>query len=184
VEILGIAGSLRRGSFNRAVLRAAAALAPPTMEVAVHDIADVPLYDGDVEEQGDPPGVVRLKEAIAAADGLLIATPEYQHGIPGVLKNALDWASRPPRRSVLQGKPVAIVGASPGLTGTARAQTQLRQTLTYDACRILPPPEVLIARAHEKVVDGELVDERSREHLAKTLVRFGEWVEGDVPAGG
>jgi chromate reductase, NAD(P)H dehydrogenase (quinone) len=146
------------------------------MTITVHDIADVPLYDFDVEEQGDPPGVVRFKEAIAAADGVLIATPEYQHGIPGVLKNALDWASRPPRGSVLFEKPVMIMGASPGMTGTARAQTQLRQTLTFDACRVLPPPEVLMARIHEKVEDGKLVDETSLGFLEETLARFADWI--------
>ena len=176
MEIIGIAGSLRRDSLNKVVLRAATGLAPAGASIAVHDIADVPLYNFDVEETGDPDGVARLKQAIAAADGLLIVTPEYQHGTPGVLKNALDWASRPPRRSVLDGKPVAIMGATPGFTGTARSQTQLRQTLTYNACRVLPPPEVLIARAHEKVNDGELVDDQSREFVARTLARFTDWI--------
>lgn len=176
MDVVGIAGSLRQGSFNRAVLRAAVDLAPADMAIAIHDIADVPLYDFDVEEQGDPPGVVRLKEAIAAADGVLIVTPEYQHGVPGVLKNALDWASRPPGQSVLQTKSVAIMGASPGMTGTARAQTQLRQTLTYNASRILPPPEVLISHAHDKVNDGKLTDDRSRAYVEKTLARFATWI--------
>lgn len=176
MQILGIAGSLRRDSFNKAVLRAAAGLAPPGMTITIHDIADVPLYNFDVEEQGDPDGVVRLKEAIADADGLLIVTPEYQQGTPGVLKNAIDWVSRPPGKSVLDAKPVAILGASPGMTGTARAQTQLRQTLAYNACRVLPPPEVLIGRVHEKVQDGELSDDKSREYVGKTLTRFAAWI--------
>lgn len=176
VEIIGIAGSLRRDSLNKAVLRAAAGLAAAGVSIAIHDIADVPLYNFDVEEAGDPEGVVRLKQAIASADGLLIVTPEYQQGTPGVLKNALDWASRPPGRSVLDGKPVAIMGATPGFTGTARSQTQLRQTLTFNACRILPPPEVLIARAHEKVKEGELVDEETRQYVARALNRFADWI--------
>ena len=176
MDVIGIAGSLRRDSFNKAVLRTAAELAPPDLAIAIHDIADVPLYNFDVEQAGDPAGVVRLKEAIAAAAGVLIVTPEYQHGTPGVLKNALDWASRPPGESVLQDKPVAIMGATPGMTGTARSQTQLRQTLTFNGCRILPPPEVLIGRAHDKVKDGELVDEQSRTVVQQALARFAEWI--------
>lgn len=176
MDVVGIAGSLRNDSFNKAVLRTAAQLTPPGVSITTHDIADVPLYNFDIEEQGDPPGVVRLKEAIAAADGLLIVTPEYQHGTPGVLKNALDWASRPPGDSVLQDKAVAIMGASPGATGTARSQTQLRQTLTFNGCRILSPPEVLIGRVHEKVRDGELFDEQSRQFVQQALARFADWI--------
>lgn len=176
MQILGIAGSLRRDSFNKAILRAASSLAPPEMRITIHDIGDVPLYDFDVEEAGDPDGVVRLKEAIAGSDGLLIVTPEYQHGTPGVLKNALDWASRPPGESVLDAKPIAILGATPGMTGTARSQTQLRQTLTYNACRVLPPPEVLVGRVHEKVEDGELTDDETKKYVAKTLTRFATWI--------
>src|SRR5689334_19794657 len=114
LSVCGIAGSLRRESFNRSLLRAAVELAPPGMTITPFALDPVPLYNGDVEAAGDPPGVVALKEAIGGADALFICTPEYQHGVPGVLKNALDWASRPPGRSVLQGKPVAIVGATPG----------------------------------------------------------------------
>lgn len=176
MQILGIAGSLRRDSYNKAVLRTAADIAPDGMTITVHDIADVPLYNYDVEQEGDPDGVVRLKDAVRDSDGLLIVTPEYQHGTPGVLKNALDWASRPPGESVLDGKPVAIMGASPGFTGTARSQSQLRQTLTYNACRVLPPPEVLIGRAHERIEDGELVDEGTRKRVAGALTRFADWI--------
>lgn len=181
MNVVGIAGSLRKESFNRVVLRAAAELAPKGMTVLVHDIGDVPLYNADLEQDGDPEGVERLKKAIAAADGLLIVTPEYQQGTPGVLKNVLDWASRPPGGSVLQGKAVAIMGASPGMTGTARSQTQLRQTLTFSACRVLPPPEVLIARVHEKVRDGELTDEQSRKFVEQALARFASWISAQRP---
>lgn len=139
MDVLGVVGSLRRGSYNRAVLRAATELAPDGMTVTEHPIGDVPLYNFDVEEQGDPEPVVRFKTAIAASDALLTVTPEYQRGVPGVLKNALDWASRPPRESVLDGKPVAIMGARPRHDRTARAQSQLRQTLTYNGCPVLPP---------------------------------------------
>ncbi len=180
MDILAIVGSLRRDSYNRAVLRAAQDLAPDGMTVTEHPLGDIPLYNFDVEQQGDPEPVTAYKRAIATADALLIITPEYQHGVPGVLKNALDWASRPPRESPLQGKPAAIMGASPGMTGTARAQTQLRQTLVYNGCPILPPPEVLISRVRERVTDGELTDEGTRERIQAALNRFADWLGTDA----
>jgi chromate reductase len=165
------------------VLRTAADVAPDAMAVTEHRLHDVPLYDADVEERGDPAGVAALKEAVAGADGVLIVTPEYQHGIPGVLKNALDWASRPPGGSPLQGKKVAVMGATPGMTATARAQTQLRQTLVYNACLVLPPPEVLIARVHDKVDEerGRLVDDTSQRFVAEALERFARWIRDAPP---
>ena len=120
LRILGVAGSLRAGSYNRALLRAAVRLAPEGMEIEVFDLLEVPLYNGDVEAAGDPPGVMGFKQAISAADGVLMVTPEYNHGVPGVMKNAVDWASRPPRQAPLESKPVGLIGASPGITGTAR----------------------------------------------------------------
>jgi chromate reductase len=106
-------------------------------EIRIHDLAPISLYNFDVEQAGDPAPVADFKRAIREADGLLIATPEYQHGVPGVLKNALDWASRPPGKSVLQGKAIAIMGASPGFTGTARAQTQLRESFSFsEGCAV------------------------------------------------
>jgi chromate reductase len=180
MDILAIVGSLRQGSYNRAVLRAAEELAPDGMKLSEHPLDEIPLYNYDVEQQGDPEAVTSFKGAIAAADALLVITPEYQHGVPGVLKNALDWASRPPRRSPLNGKPVAVMGASPGMTGTARAQTQLRQTLAYNGCPILPPPEVLIARVHERVEEGVLTDETTREFVKDALDRLATWLEPDA----
>lgn len=177
MDVLAIVGSLRRDSYNRAVLRAAQELAPDTMTLTEHPLDEVPLYNYDVEQQGDPGPVTALKEAIAAADALLVITPEYQHGVPGVLKNALDWASRPPRRSPLHGKPVAIMGASPGMTGTARAQTQLRQTLVYNACRVLPPPEVLISHVDERVTDGVVTDDETREFIGSAITRLADWAD-------
>lgn len=124
-RIFGLAGSLRRASFNAGLLRAAAELAPAGVEVEVHSIADVPIYDGDLEaETGLPEAVVRLQEGLAAADALLLVTPEYNNGIPGAFKNTIDWMSRPPAgRTLFRGKPVAIIGASPGNFGTTLAQT-------------------------------------------------------------
>lgn len=177
MDILAIVGSLRQGSYNRAVLRAVEELAPDGMKILEHPLDDVPLYNFDVEQQGDPEPVAAMKAAIAAADALLIITPEYQHGVPGMLKNALDWASRPPKESPLKGKPVAIMGASPGMTGTARAQSQLRQTLVYNGCPILPPPEVLVAKVHDKVEDGVVTEEATRGFIEDALARLASWLD-------
>lgn len=180
-HILGIAGSLRAGSLNRALLHAAAELAPPGMTIEVFDLAAVPLYNGDIEAAGDPPGVMALKRAIAAADGVLMATPEYNHGVPGVMKNAVDWASRPPGGAPLGGKPVGIIGASPGITGTARGQSQLRQAFEFTASYCMPQPELLVFKAHEKFDgNGKLIDPETARHLQRYLVAFAGWVGGFV----
>ena len=177
LRILGIAGSLRAGSFNRSLLRAAVERAPEDMTIEVFDLAAVPLYNGDVEAAGDPPGVAAFKQAIAAADGVLMATPEYNHGVPGVMKNAIDWASRPPREAPLGGKPVGLIGASPGITGTARGQSQLRQAFEFTNSYCMPQPELLMFKAHEKFdAEGKLIDEQTAEFLEKYLVAFGDWV--------
>lgn len=175
--VCGIAGSLRTGSLNRALLRAARELAPADMEIRIFDgMADIPLYNQDVEVIGDPEPVQALKRAIGEADALLVVTPEYNHGVPGVLKNAIDWASRPPRGSVLAGKPAAILGASPGVTGTARAQSQLRQAFVFTNTPVLPQPEILVYRAHEKFdADGRLTDEKTREFVGKLLHELADW---------
>lgn len=167
-----IVGSLRAGSFNRMLLETAreeAASLDLGLELKPFDIAAVPLFNADVEAEGDPEPVVELKAAIAGADALFIVTPEYQHGIPGVLKNALDWASRPADKSVLEGKLVAIAGASPSPVGTARGQLQLRQTLLYNDCRVIARPEVAVSRAPEKFKDGRLVDEFGLDRLRQLL---------------
>jgi chromate reductase len=131
LKVLAFAGSLRQGSYNRALLRAAQAFAPEGMVIDIFDLAPVPLYNGDVEAEGDPPGVAAFKDAIRAADAVLMVTPEYNHGVPGVMKNAVDWASRPPRDAPLAAKAVGIIGASPGMTGSARGQSQLRQAFEF-----------------------------------------------------
>lgn len=175
--VCGIAGSLRKGSYNRALLRATQELAPDGMEIRIFDrMAEIPLYNQDVEAEGDPEPVQALKRAIGEADALLIATPEYNHGVPGVLKNAIDWASRPPRSAVLAGKPTAILGASPGITGSARAQTQLRQAFVFTDTPALPQPEILVYRAHEKFdAEGRLTDAKTREFVGKLLVALADW---------
>jgi chromate reductase, NAD(P)H dehydrogenase (quinone) len=172
-NVVGIAGSLRRGSYNRALLRAATELAPPGLHIVTYELDGIPLYNGDIEAAGAPPSVVQLRDAIRQADGLLIATPEYNHGVPGVLKNTIDWLSRPPRGSVLNGKVAALMGASPGMTGTACGQSHLRQAFVFTDTYALQQPEVLVGRAHEKFdADGRLVHQETRDFLATLLQRF------------
>jgi chromate reductase len=176
LHVLGLCGSLRQGSYNRQLLRAAQELAPDGTEVAVFDLFDVPLYDADVEAAGDPDGVTALKEAIRAADAVLIATPEYQHAMPGVLKNALDWASRPPSDPPLARKPVAVVGATPGRFGTARAQVDVRKVLAYNDSLVLTRPEVMLPNAKEAFDDeGRLTNEAARRFLAQLLRNLAAW---------
>jgi chromate reductase len=177
LSTVGIAGSLRLGSFNRALLRAAVELAPPGLRIDAAELADVPLYNGDVEAQGDPPAVAELKDAIAAADGVLFVTPEYNHGVPAVMKNALDWASRPPGGAVLDNKPVGIIGASPGITGSARGQSQLRQAFEFTNSYCMPQPELLVFKAHEKFdAGGQLSDPVTAQYLSRYLAAFDRWV--------
>ena len=176
LDVLGIAGSLRAGSFNRSLLRAAQELAPAGMQITAFDLAPIPLYNADVEAKGDPEPVAALKSAIRQADALLIATPEYNFGVPGVLKNAIDWASRPPGKSVLEGKPAALLGATPGHGGTARAQLALRQSFVFTRTAVLPGPEVLVAEAPERFgEDGTLRDESTRKHVRDLLERLVRW---------
>jgi chromate reductase len=174
--VLGIAGSLRRGSYNRGLIRAAMEFAPAGMEVTTFDLAELPMFNADVEADGEPSAVAEFKRAIGAADALLIATPEYNHCVPGVLKNAIDWASRPARRSVLTGKPVAIMGASTGGGGTARAQAHLRDGLAYTNGLVLALPEVLVGVAADKFdAEGNLHDNETRTEVRDLLVSLGAW---------
>ena len=174
-NVVGFAGSLRGGSYNRALLRAATELAPSALHIVIHELDGIPLYNGDVEAAGAPTSVVELRDAIRTAEGLLIATPEYNHGVPGVLKNTIDWLSRPPRDSVLNGKVAAVMGASPGMTGTARGQSQLRQAFVFTNTYALLQPEVLVGRAQEKFdADGRLVHQATRDVLATFLERFAD----------
>lgn len=178
VSVLGLAGSLRRGSYNRALIRAAQELAAPGLVIEPYPLDAVPLFNGDVEAVGDPTAVTDLKNRIRTADAVLIATPEYQHDVPGVLKNALDWASRPSTDSALHHKVVGIMGASPGVGGTARAQSQLRQSLVFNDARIVGPPEVLVRNATD-VFDSELrlTDATTRGFVAGLLDRISAAVE-------
>jgi chromate reductase, NAD(P)H dehydrogenase (quinone) len=169
IHVVGIPGSLRDDSYNRALLEAAQNLVDG-VEIEIIEIDDIPLFDADLEAGGDPAAVVHFKRAIYEADAVLIATPEYQHGVPGPLKNALDWASRPPGEGPLTGKPTAIMGATTGNYGTARAQEQLRQTLVYNNCPMVKVPEVLVSEAQDKVNEnGEFVDEATLKFVGELL---------------
>jgi chromate reductase, NAD(P)H dehydrogenase (quinone) len=176
VHVLGFAGSLRRGSYNAGLLRAAGELLPVGMTLEIFDLASIPFYNADVQAAGFPPPVVDFKARIAAADALLIATPEYNFSFPGVLKNAIDWASRPPQDSPLDGKPGAIMGASSGALATVRAQMALRQVCVYTNILLLNRPEVRVARAAEKFdAQGRLIDERTRQELTALLATLLGW---------
>lgn len=177
LRVLAFAGSLRAGSYNCALLRAACEVVPDGMIIEIFDLVDVPLYNGDVEAAGDPEPVARLKQAIHDADGVLMATPEYNHGVPAVMKNAVDWASRPPRDAALGGKPVGIIGASPGITGTARGQSQLRQAFEFTSSYCMAQPELLVFRAHEKFDEaGTLTDAATRRLLRQYLTALAAWI--------
>ena len=169
-RILCISGSLRERSYNRALLKAAAELAPEGVEIEEFDLREIPLYDADVEAAGDPEPVAKLRAAVAEADALLFATPEYNRGTSGVLKNAIDWLSRPALASVLRWKPVAIMGASTGRGGTRNAQAQVRDALLFPGAVLVTEPEVAIPLAWERFDEnGELTDERMRKTLRELL---------------
>src|SRR5215207_10241939 len=150
MKVLGLSGSLRRGSFNSAALRAAQELAPAGMTIETGEIGDLPLYNDDLRAGGYPPPVERLRSPLAAADAVLFVTPEYNYSVPGVLKNAIDWATRPYGDSAWNGKPAAIMGASVGTLGTARAQYHLRQIMVFLNMFPLNQPEVMIGNATQR----------------------------------
>jgi chromate reductase, NAD(P)H dehydrogenase (quinone) len=177
LRVVGVAGSLRRKSYNRALLQAACELSPAQLIIEVRQLDELPLFNEDLESSGTPLPVERLRSAVTAADGLLLVTPEYNHGVPGVLKNAVDWLSQPIRRSALEGKPVAMMGASTGLAGTARSQSQLRQAFVLTNSPVLQQPEVLVGRAHEKFdANGQLCDPVTREFVAAFLAHLTHWL--------
>jgi chromate reductase len=176
---MGIAGSLRRGSYNRGLINAAQELAPSGWTIVTFPLDALPLYDADYDaDHLRPPEVAQFKQAVTEADALLIATPEYNHGVPGVLKNAIDWASRPGLQSPLVGKPVAIIGAAAGAIGTARAQQELKLVLMSTLALVMPHPGVLVANAADKFdASGALVHEPTRQFLAKFLTDLEAWTK-------
>jgi len=175
-SVLGISGSLRVGSYNSALLHAAVDVAPAGMTIDIVRLNDIPVYNEDVRAQGWPEAVATLRRRISAADAILIATPEYNYSVPGALKNAVDWASRPPEQP-FEGKPVAIMGASPGRLGTARAQYHLRQCFVYLNSSVLNKPEVMVGGAPSLFDDaGELTDDETRERVSDLLLALAKAV--------
>jgi chromate reductase, NAD(P)H dehydrogenase (quinone) len=175
VSVLGICGSLRKGSFNMAALRTAIELKPPGMEVTVADISQIPLYNEDVRAEGFPPPVETLRQQIKAADAVLFACPEYNYGLSGVLKNAIDWASRPPDQP-FAGKACAILGAAAGMAGSARGQLNLRHIMVFLDMHPLNKPEVLIFQAHNKFdAQGALTDDIARGLIGDLMQALLAW---------
>ena len=177
MKVLSMVGSLRKGSYNKLALRAAMELKPAGMEIEQAEIGDLPLYDDDLREAGYPPTVQKLREQVRAADALLLVTPEYNYSVPGVLKNAIDWCSRPPDQP-LDGKPAAIMGASTGKLGTARAQYHLRQICVFVNVLPVNRPEVMLSGAAKLFdADGRLTDEPSRKFIADLLMSLEAWTK-------
>ena len=176
-RVMGISGSLRTASFNTGLLRAAQEVAPQGMEVTIFDIKNLPFYNGDIEAGGDPASVIALKSAIRDADAVLFATPEYNWGTSGALKNAIDWASRDREEGSLMGKPATIMGAG-GRAGTARAQGQLLETLAETGAVVMVKPGVLIRAFAPQTFDsdGNLIDDHTKELLGRHLDDFAKWI--------
>jgi chromate reductase, NAD(P)H dehydrogenase (quinone) len=175
IKILGIAGSLRKGSYNRAALKAAQLLAPADVAMEIFEIDGIPGFNQD-EEQNPPEKVVKLKQLVRASDAILFVTPEYNYSVSGVLKNVIDWASRPYGDSAWNGKPAAIMGASVGIFGTARAQYHLRQSLVGFNMHLVNRPEVMIANAASQFdSEGNLTDEKTKELIRSLLVSLAAW---------
>jgi chromate reductase len=175
IRILGIAGSLRRESYNRAALRVAATLVPEGAAIDAFELDGIPLFNQD-EDQNPPSTVLELKRRIREADAILFVTPEYNYSVPGVLKNAIDWASRPYGDNAWNGKPAAIMGASPGALGTARAQYHLRQTMVFLNMFPINQPEVFISNAAARFdKDGALTDETTKKHIRQLLENLVKW---------
>jgi chromate reductase, NAD(P)H dehydrogenase (quinone) len=169
IRILGIPGSLRKRSYNKLALRAAQQLVPDGATIEIFELDGIPPFNED-EERQPPPRVVDLKARLGEVDAVLFATPEYNYSVPGVLKNAIDWASRPNGQSAWSGKPVAVMGASPGLMGTVRAQHHLRQAFVFLEMPVVLQPQVLIGSAAQRFDDrGELTDEMSRKLIRQLL---------------
>lgn len=168
IRIAGLSGSLRKASTNTALLRAATELLPEGVTLDLLSIGDLPHYDADIQAEGFPASVQALHAAVLDADAVLIASPEYNYSVPGVLKNAIDWLSRTDPQPFLR-KPIAIMGASPGRLGTARMQYHLRQIFVFLDGDVLNKPEVMVGGAFQAVQDGRLVDERAREIIGRLV---------------
>jgi chromate reductase, NAD(P)H dehydrogenase (quinone) len=181
-QVLAFSGSLRRASFNTSLLRAMAARAPKDISISIYpDLGAIPLFNEDLEADGGPESVTRIRTAIAKADAILIATPEYNQSLPGVVKNLVDWLSRSDPE-VLAGKPVALVGATVGSWGTRLAQAALRQTLTACGALIMPAPQVYLRNAGTLFdLEGSLTDEPTGAQLTRFIESFRQWISAMRP---
>ncbi|MDQ6831468.1 MAG: NAD(P)H-dependent oxidoreductase [Gemmatimonadota bacterium] len=181
-EVLALCGSLRAKSMNRGLLRAAQGVAPEGMRITIYEgLGDIPAYNADIDTpELEPAQVKRFRDAVRAANGLLFAIAEYNYSVPGFLKNAIDWASRPPATSALKGKPAAIMGASSGIGATMRGQHHLRQMFVFTQTYAMLQPEVQIPKAAERMdADSNLTDESTRELIRKQMVAFAAWIRLD-----
>ncbi len=169
LKVLGLSGSLRAASFSTALLEALDREGLPNLSLSLKTLGDIPLYNEDLDTYPALPTVARLRADVAASDGVVIATPEYNHGLPGVLKNALDWASRPAFESCFRGKPVLIITSAPGNTGGVRAQYQLRETLISTQAHIVPGREIALANIADRIRDGRFADQETPRVLARGL---------------
>ena len=168
-RLLGISGSLRKASTNTAILKALAEAVSDKATLDIFPLNDIPLYDQDIDVEPSWPAVAAFREAVVAADGVVISSPEYNYGMSGVLKNALDWASRPYGKSRLTGKPVLTITASAASTGGVRAQTQLNETLTAIAALVVLRPQSVIGSVFQKMTDGKFTDETSLKFLSAAI---------------
>jgi chromate reductase len=176
IRIVGISGSLRRASFSTSLLKVLAERAAPSIDIQVVTLEDIPLYNEDLDRDPELPEVAAFKKLIAESDGVLIATPEYNHGVPGVLKNALDWASRPVFESCFKNKPVSIISSSKAFTGGVRAQYQLRETLISMQAHLVMGPEVVVGGVHAKLAQDVYQDQSGLTFMLRSLDRVREEV--------
>ncbi len=175
INIVGLVGSLRRGSLNRVLVQAAAEVAPEGMNITIFPLNEIPVYNFDVEnEEGFPEAVVAFREAVKSADALILATPEYNGSMSGVIKNAIDWASR---GGLLAKKPVVTMAGSPGALGATKAQEHLRQVCMHLGMYVLPRPTIAVPQFGKKIEDGVLTDEPTRGFIAKQMETFKDWIE-------
>ncbi len=175
IKILGISGSLRKGSFNTALLRAAAETVPADVEIEIADISELPLFNQDLE-MDMPESAKKLKEKIEASDAILFATPEYNYSVPGVLKNAIDWAARPYGKNSFDGKPAAIMSSSVGMISGARAQYHLRQMFVFLNMHAINQPEMMVSMVQEKIdANGKITDPKTKEKIGELVAALAEW---------
>jgi chromate reductase, NAD(P)H dehydrogenase (quinone) len=178
VRIVGISGSLRRASFSSSLLKVLAERAAPSIDIKVVTLEGIPLYNEDLDQNPEIPSVAAFKKLIVESDGVLIATPEYNHGVPGVLKNALDWASRPVFESCFKNKPVSIISSSKAFTGGVRAQYQLREALISMHAHLVMGPEVVVGGVHAKLQEDVYQDENGLTFMLRSLDRLREEILG------